>query len=72
MGLDGYTHTFPLVEKSPGYVPPHCLKYEDMPKAAETRALARQAWIGIHDTEDLRSHAHRAACNEARAGQRQL
>ena len=36
------------------------------------RIIFDEAGFGsrIHDTEDLRSHAHRAACNEARVGQR--
>jgi hypothetical protein len=49
MGLDGYTHTIPLVEKTPGYAPPRCWKYEDMPKAAEARARDRRKdWLARH------------------------
>jgi hypothetical protein len=49
MGLEGYRYSFPRIEQYPTIVPGNFGKYEDMPKAAEQRALAkRNAWIGRH------------------------
>ncbi|HEY7245873.1 MAG TPA: hypothetical protein VH678_18545 [Xanthobacteraceae bacterium] len=47
MGLEGYRHPLPLIEQYPSSVP-H-VKYENMPKGAELRALAmRGDWINRH------------------------
>ena len=49
MGLEGYRLMLPGADKMPTYVPPTCFTYEDMPKSAERRALAkRDEWIGRH------------------------
>ena len=49
MGLEGYRLKLPQVDKTPPFVPPEYCKYEDMPKAAEAKALAkRNEWIGQH------------------------
>jgi hypothetical protein len=52
MGLEGYRYyrySFPRIEQYPSSVPGNFVRYEDMPKAAEQRALAkRNAWIGRH------------------------
>src|SRR6476659_8113672 len=45
-GLEGYRYVLPAVEKTPVYIPPGCLRYEDLPLAAEARALERRdQWI---------------------------
>jgi hypothetical protein len=47
MGLEGYRHPLPLIEQHPSSVPG--VKYENMPKGAELRALAmRGEWINRH------------------------
>ena len=39
----------PTIEQRPSYVPESFIKYEDMPRGAEQRALAmRAAWISRH------------------------
>jgi len=49
MGLEGYRFRPPLIEQQPSYASQNSVKYEDMPKGAEQRALAmRNAWIGRH------------------------
>lgn len=49
MGLEGYRLKLPLVDKTPAFVPEGYYTYEDMPKSAETKALAkRNEWIGHH------------------------
>jgi hypothetical protein len=47
MGLEGYRHPPPLVERSPSIL--SGVTYEDMPRGAELRAVAmRGAWIDRH------------------------
>jgi len=49
MGLEGYRFQLPLIEQRPSCLPENYVKYEDIPKSAEQRALAtRSAWIGRH------------------------
>jgi hypothetical protein len=48
MGLDGYRFTVPVIEQRPSNAP-EVVKYENMPRGAEERALAmRNAWISRH------------------------
>jgi len=47
MGLDGYAHKLPTVGQQPSYAPADFIKYENLPSAAEERAVARRdEWIG--------------------------
>jgi hypothetical protein len=49
MGLEGYRLTAPLIERRPSESLVKSIKYEDMPRGAEQRALAlRDAWIARH------------------------
>jgi hypothetical protein len=49
MGLAGYGYQVPTIEQCPSYVPRNFVKYEDMPRDAEQRALARRnAWMSRH------------------------
>ena len=49
MGLEGYRHQLPLIERYPSSVPGNFVTYEDMPTGAQQRALAmRGAWIDRH------------------------
>ena len=49
MGLEDYRHALPNVGQRPRYTSDSFVKYEDMPKGAEQRALAqRDAWISRH------------------------
>jgi hypothetical protein len=49
MGLEGYRYPLPNVEQSPSYASAGLVKYENMPTAAEQRALkARSNWVGLH------------------------
>jgi len=49
MGLEGYRHELPRIEQYPSSVSGNFVTYEDMPKGAEQRALARRgAWIDRH------------------------
>ncbi len=49
MGLEGYRYELPNIEQSPGFATAGVVKYENMPIAAEQRALkARGNWIGLH------------------------
>jgi hypothetical protein len=46
MGFEGYPYDLPIVEGYPTSIRDDLVKYEDMPKAAEERALAmRGDWI---------------------------
>jgi hypothetical protein len=48
MGLEGYRYQLPSVEQRPSYAV-GAVKYENMPAAAEQRALkARSNWVGLH------------------------
>ena len=48
-GLEGYRFAIPLVEKSPRNVPEKLVRYIDMPKGAQQRALERRsAWVARH------------------------
>ena len=48
-GLEGYRFTIPLIEQSPRNVLDEVVKYENMPKGAEQRALQRRsAWVARH------------------------
>jgi hypothetical protein len=48
-GLEGYRFTIPLIEQSPRNVLEEFVKYENMPKGAEQRALQRRsAWVARH------------------------
>jgi hypothetical protein len=47
MGLEGYRHELPRIERCPSSVPG--VTYEDMPTGAQQRALAKRgAWIDRH------------------------
>jgi len=49
MGLEGYRHQLPLIEQYPSSIPGNCVRYENMPRSAQQRALARRgAWIDRH------------------------
>ena len=49
MGLEGYRHQLPLIERYPSSVPGNFVTCEDMPTGAQQRALAmRGAWIDRH------------------------
>ena len=49
MGLEGYRSVLPRIEQYPAWLPKSLVKFENMPAAAEQRALAgRQAWINLH------------------------
>jgi hypothetical protein len=49
MGLEGYRFPIPRVEQFPRSIPQTVVKYEDMPKGAEQRAMEkRSAWIARH------------------------
>ena len=49
MGLEGYRHQLPLIERYPSGGPGNFFTYEDMPTGAQRRALAmRGAWIDRH------------------------
>jgi hypothetical protein len=49
MGLEGYRFELPDIEQRPSHASGQFIKYEDMPKGAEQRALtARSAWISCH------------------------
>jgi hypothetical protein len=49
MGLEGYRYELPKIEQSPSYASAGSVKYENMPTAAEQRALkARGNWVGLH------------------------
>ena len=48
-GHEDYRYQLPMIEQRPSYVPKNFIKYEDMAKGAEQRALAmRNAWISRH------------------------
>lgn len=48
-GHEDYRYQPPTIEQRPSYVPENFVKYEDMPRGAEQRALAmRAAWISRH------------------------
>lgn len=49
IGLEGYRYALPDVEQTPSYFATGVVKYENMPAAAEQRAITRRsAWIGLH------------------------
>ena len=49
MGLEGYRFATPRIEQFPSNVPGKFVKYENMPKGAEQRALGkRSAWVARH------------------------
>jgi hypothetical protein len=49
MGLEGYRYPIPLVGQFPHHIPKAFVTYEDMPKAAQQRAMdKRSAWITRH------------------------
>ena len=49
MGLEGYRYQLPGIEQSPSYFSTGVIKYENMPPAAEQRALAaRSNWVSLH------------------------
>lgn len=49
MGLEGYRFTMPRVDQSPGSISENLVRYENMAKGAEDRALDnRSAWIARH------------------------
>jgi hypothetical protein len=49
MGLEGYRHPLPRIERYPSSVPGNFVIYENMPMGAQQRALARRgAWIDRH------------------------
>ena len=50
MGLDGYRFKTPLIEQQhPSPIPNNFVKYEDMSKGAERRAMVRRsAWVARH------------------------
>jgi len=49
MGLEGYRYHLPLIEQDPSSILGNFVKYENMPTAAQQRALAmRGAWIDRH------------------------
>jgi hypothetical protein len=49
MGLEGYRHPLPRIERYPSSVPSNFIKYEPMPMGAQQRALERRgAWIDRH------------------------
>jgi hypothetical protein len=46
MGLEGYRFKTPIIEKCPSWIRKDLVKYEDLPKVAEERALAvRNDWV---------------------------
>lgn len=49
LGMEGYRFPLPAVAQSPANFPKEFVTYEDMPAAAEARAMERRnAWIGRH------------------------
>jgi hypothetical protein len=49
MGMEGYRFTLPVVEQWPRNIPESVVRYEDMPRAAEQRAMGnRSAWVARH------------------------
>ncbi|MGJ5082428.1 hypothetical protein [Bradyrhizobium sp. HKCCYLS3013] len=49
MGLEGYRYSLPLIEQFPSFAPDSVVRYENMPKGAEQRALdKRSTWISRH------------------------
>ncbi|WP_136624218.1 hypothetical protein [Bradyrhizobium centrolobii] len=49
MGMEGYRFSLPVVEQWPRNLPEGLVRYEDMPRGAEQRAMdKRNAWIARH------------------------
>jgi len=49
MGLEGYRHPLPRIERYPSSVPSNFVTYENMPMGAQQRAQAKRgAWIDRH------------------------
>jgi hypothetical protein len=49
MGLEGYRHQLPRIEQYPSSVPDNFVTYENMPRGAQQRALAKRgAWVNRH------------------------
>jgi hypothetical protein len=49
MGLERYPYPVPIVERQPNYATEVSVKYEDIPKGAQQRALERRsAWVARH------------------------
>ena len=49
MGLEGYRFKLPVIEQFPRNLPEKFVKYENMPKGAEQRAMDRRsAWVARH------------------------
>jgi hypothetical protein len=49
MGVDGYRFKMPVIEQFPRNLPENFVKYENMPRSAEQRAMdGRSAWVARH------------------------
>jgi hypothetical protein len=49
MGVEGYPYQIPFVDRHLSYAPTNFVKYEDVPKCTEQRALDRRsAWVRQH------------------------